>query len=688
MRKCILLFTIFGCAAQARATDPDLSLSTSFEGSGVVRVDETVVLTLGRSLSPDEGRIVVLVGDTDWTSLFEGSGDQRRFQPRSLTFPAGTTELVVYLVSHEGSWDEIGRFPLRVLARGELEVARVSPTLDASLSAQLAEGHDPEENAPLRKTFQDLTLQAALETEHGRGSFRSRSSIKVLGATNDEQALRFGDLGQDAPNVDLAGYAVELEQGPFSVALGDVTHGANRLLIDGFGSRGTRLALRLGRVADVSVASIYGTQLVGWDEFLGFTRSDHRLTAGSLGLELSPTRPGGVRVEASVLNGAVLPLQDFNQGVVNDAERSDGYGLRVIASDARDRLRFDGAFARSSFTNPSDPTLEQGADTVGVEDVTQNARYAEVALDVLQNRPLNESSQATLTLLYRHRRADPLYRSVATQVASDQIENVFGLDAFIGALTAQYSHVRFEDNLDEIASILKTLTRVHNANLAVPFGPLASPYEPSPFLPVLTYTYSRVHQFGADVPTDGGFDPSHIPDQISQSHDLGLSWQDGWFSVAYNFNATSQDNRQPGREDADFNSRVHGLSFGVLRGATIDLSLDLALEMSESLEEPRVDTFERVGFTLGWIPPSGFSLLGSVSTAWNRDDTDTSTGRNIEASAQGAWRFTFRGPDRKPSGTLFIRAATQRARAQDLVFALDEDRSAWQLQAGFTLSAF
>ena len=66
----------------------------------------------------------------------------------------------------------------------------------------------------------------------------------------------------------------------------------------------------------------------------------------------------------------------------------------------------------------------------------------------------------------------------------------------------------------------------------------------------------------------------------------------------------------------------------------------------------------------------------------------TAQGKTVEADAQTGWRTTLRAGHEKPSLLVFVRAATQRARAVEVLLGTDQDRKAWQVAAGITLSAF
>ena len=71
-----------------------LSVSASFDGAGWVRADSAITFALSRLPSPSEGRVAVVVGMTDLTSLFDRSGTTLRYRPRSLPLPSGESEVI------------------------------------------------------------------------------------------------------------------------------------------------------------------------------------------------------------------------------------------------------------------------------------------------------------------------------------------------------------------------------------------------------------------------------------------------------------------------------------------------------------------------------------------------------------------------------------------------------------------
>ena len=177
--------------------------------------------------------------------------------------------------------------------------------------------------------------------------------------------MRFGTLGNNAPQVDLSSYLVQFKLGRAKVNIGSTSFGSSRQLINNFSSRGITITVPITKRFDFSVAALNGTNIVGYGNFFGLGRSKHQLQAATLGVEFLPKRPGGLRLEFSGVNAYIQALNNFSQGSVNDVERSKGGTVRLIATDKSGRFKFDGGFTRSQYRNPADPLLYQGTNTAG-----------------------------------------------------------------------------------------------------------------------------------------------------------------------------------------------------------------------------------------------------------------------------------------------------------------------------------
>src|SRR5262245_17798680 len=505
--KSVFLVTAMVIAAQAGERKPseqsqaspsqELKVTSNLTDQ---EVEPTFALTFtpSRSLPAVEGRLAVLIGQTDISNLLTPTGDSLIYLPRILPLPAGESPIRVFLVTPSNEWRELTQLTLRVKApapaaaspkqsgdqaqtsaSGPAQTATAkkysfTPSLTLGMKSQMAERHFPDTNRPERPTFADMTLQASLKSEITNGRFGAQTQFDVVGSEFRKEALRFASLGADAPKVDLSSYLMQFQLSKAKFQAGHATFGTNRHLINSFGSRGLTLSIPLGKRSDLSLAALNGTSIVGWDNFFGLDRRKHQIVSATLGFEFIGQRPGGLRLEAGALSGSLLPIAGFNQGVINDAEQSKGGSLRLLATDKAQRLKLEGGFTRSLFSNPSDPLLNLNQPVVPVKETTRSAYYLDTSYALLHNLKLSAKKTANLRLNYRLENVDPLFRSVAATTLADRFQHELEITGAVGEITATVSHQQFHDNLAEIPSLLETLSRRYVVGVIVPLGSLAS----------------------------------------------------------------------------------------------------------------------------------------------------------------------------------------------------------------------
>ncbi|CAN5870137.1 hypothetical protein BH24GEM1_BH24GEM1_18500 [soil metagenome] len=665
-----------------------LTVSPEYGPDRWVRPDQPLRVRFSRPLARSEGRPAVLLGRTDVTALTALRGSELTYRPARVPLPRGETELVVYLVSDTGAWHEVGRLPVKLLTTSGFEHAAVIPKIDLVTDGELGQGHSPVD--PQARGFhQDLTASMGFQSAMLRQGWSLETQANAVGVSREEQRLRFNQRGVDAPAFDLSDYLVELGRGPASVALGHTSFGANRHLVSGFSSRGIVGGLRLGPGTQLGLAALNGSSLVGWNNPLGLASPDHRIWSATLGVDLIPSVPGAVHLDATVLDGSLLPVAGFNQGVVNDAEESRGAGLQLTASDPRQRFRLAAGLTRSRFTNPADELLSQGASVVAVRTSSRSARYLEAGLQLLQNHMLGGRTAANLSAGFRHERVDPLFRSIAAGPRADWDQNVLEATAGLGPLSLQYAHSRARDNLADVPSILTTRTRDHTLNGALPLGALLRAPPAAWWWPLLNLSYQVNRQRGDGVPVNGGFNPSHVPDQLLRNATLGLGWQLTSWSLAYRHNVVRQDNRQPGRELADFRSWVHALTLGVTPASAVTLSLDLSDEHQRNLEFATVQRTRRAGLQGDWRLLTNTAFQGFVSFGRSDDSPSTQQTDNTELRFEASQGFNlYRRPESGTQARAFLRYGRNANSLTAPALAPTPDQTRWSLAAGMSLRLY
>ena len=306
--------------ARDTARSPGIRVVANFSADRYVSVRAPIELTFDRMPSRNEGTIAVMIGPADVTSLFERRGRQLVYRSASMRLPSGESEVGVYLVTAD-AWNEVARFPLRVLTPLGFTTASAKPSLSMNNSGQIAEQSEPVASTSDAPAFEDVRFSGGIQTSHQRAGWTFETQENAVGVTDRRQALRFGERGRDAPAVDLSDYVLTARRDRLKLTLGNTTLGSNRHLIDGFGSRGATATIGRSGI-ELSLGALGGSSIVGWDNLLGFARPQHRISAGSLAIELRPQRPGALHLDVTTLTGSLLPQTGFTQNAVTDAERS------------------------------------------------------------------------------------------------------------------------------------------------------------------------------------------------------------------------------------------------------------------------------------------------------------------------------------------------------------------------------
>lgn len=682
----VLALSLF-CAAIVPAAALEVTLVQPANGAWVNQ-SEPVVLRVERAALDAGAKLAVFVGKDDLTPLFRATRTgELRLNPGFIQLPAGEQTLRVYLVRGASDWQQAAEFPIRVLHRSGLEEATFESRLELSEKSQFDYGGSADAGQPSRTNYNDFVGQAGITTRMRRGIFGMRSAWNIIGSSVREEALRFG-VKDGAPRIDLSDYLVEFDVGRAQLGVGHVSYGSQPLLLNGLSNRGLVYRQELGPV-DFSVSAQSGQAITGYSDLLGLTGSDNYIGGATAGFELLKDRPGDLRLEVMYMQSEVVSNLDFNTGQVPDAVENSGYGLRLSGSSPGARIRGSVEYARSEYTNPDDPVLSQGSDLVAVEEGTESARGVDLAIDLLQNRPVTANTSATVTLGFRHSRADPLYRTVSSSVFGDQESNTGSLAASVGLVSFQGEYTRLEDNLDDIPTILKT----RSENLSLGYGlPLkgifstgdgtASAWLPDNF----TQSYLRSHQQGINLPPS--FDPlTHIPDQVTENHAISLGWTFSRLNLNYSFSLGEQDNRQPGRARADFENLSHGVNLGLQ--LTDDLNVSLGAGTTDAKDDEQDLTRKTDSYTvdIDWRFFRRFGFRGSYSLTDADDDRGLAEDHGWTSLTELNARFDLPlGQGRKLPGQFYLRHAAQGNQLTDSVFDLATYYRSWTFTGGFTIS--
>jgi len=686
----IMFAVLAGALEGQQQGDPAITVSPGFDVNRYVPAREPIELILSRVPSAEEGRLAVFVGTSDLTSLFESVGPTLVYRANGVDLPSGESELKVFLVAGT-AWNELTTIALRVLTPLGFEEARLDPGLELRNAGQLAEGHSGSQPAPAEPTYQTIAGTLELQTTHRRNGWSLTSGTHLLGVGDRADALRFSEKGDRASRIDLADYVVRLQGRSAELAVGQVSAGTNRHLIDGFASRGVTTVVGGPRLS-WSLGAQNGTSIVGTDNIFGIENGDHRVVSSGLAMEVFPDRPGALHLDATLLHGSVLATPGFTQGGVISADRSDGYGVQVAASTPSQRVRFLGGLASSASEYATDPPPASGNSLSPAQEHRKNARYGELYVGVFQGSRIFDAVPLTLSMTLRHERVDPLYRSVTAFTQADVQRDGVDLTGNVDAVSVQGSLTRATDNVGAVASLLTNRTRSTSLTVGTPLAALFRVTRGGEWMPTVWYALQRMHQFGAGIPAGGGYTASDIPDQLSVVHDASAQWQAGRWQFAYRVNRSGQDNRQPGRDLWDFTTLTHGGTLGVMAGTGLTLGLDLGLEEQRNEALSQVTHVRRGGVTGNWRPTALTTLDGSVSISRTEDpgagsDTHVSSVQVGIAQGFNLWRSR----EATPQGQAFLRFSrysTEMFNLGSWFAPPTQSLGTWNVASGLTLRLF
>jgi hypothetical protein len=687
------------------ANDPPVpppSVAWLAGGDGILGAGEALHFSLSRPLAPGEGRVVLVVGGTDVSSLLEVDGTRITYRPPAQGLPRGESEVQVYLLLPDDSgWEEVGSLLLRVQVAPGVDRATFAPRLSLSNKGQLAQGQFPDPGSGDRDTFQDFTGQVDLTGDLLRGAGGLKVEANLVGVSRREEALRFREMEGEAPRLDLSRYQLRLTSPQVGLHAGHLSAGTLPDLIRGYSARGVEVAARPTEGLEVSFSALQGSGTVGWSPLLGLGDPGHRLLTARLGGDLLQNRPGRLLLEGHALDGSRLARSSFGRGEIRDTESSRGFGFRLQGATPRERFRMEVTLARSRFNNPPDARVSPEVLALSRPDEAKNALRMEAGLVMVEGVELPRGLRGAIRAGYRWGQVDPLYRSVGSFVRADQMENALDLQGSAGPVALRYTLDRSVDNLDRIPSILRTRSHRHSVDLSLPLrnlpGPGGARVDRSALLPAVTWRYNRTHQFGVNDPIDGGFEPSHIPDQMNDAHNLGLSWQARRLRLGLRGGWTFQDNRQPGREGDDFRNLTAGGSLSLNAHSRFDLSLDGSREEAENRGQARTDVTWSGNVSLTARPGWETGLRVSFAPTRVRDHQGlrerTSTSLNAELSRRVRLPFAGAGSGGAVSvgrreGSAFLRFARRTSTRVDRVLELEDRTRAWTLTSGLSLNLF
>jgi hypothetical protein len=561
--------------------------------------------------------------------------------------------------------------------------------LNVNIKSQLAESRSPDAGVSPRPTFLDAAFTGELSALYPIGTGKLQGKVNLVGTTFKPEALRFGELQERASLVDLSAYSIDFTDGDNKVAVGNVCFGNNPLLVTNVCTRGVTANLKLNNFADLSIGHLSTTAIVGFDNILGIGESNNNLTGATLGVQVMNNASGGVRLETTVMNGSRLPVANFNVGEVVDAEASDGIGFRVTAANDNGRWKADAGFARSTFTagGANDPQLTEGTNAIALQPVTKNAWYAETSYDIFKDVKLDDKRNLALSVNLKVEQADPQFGTLGASVNADRLQAQYGINATIAGANIQFQHTNSEDNIANFPNLLKTRNNTDTISLNVPLQSVLQ--NNSSLLPTISYSYQKTAQNGSIFAAiNGGFDDlSEIPSQLINTQEIGLDWKfSDALSFDYKFSTTFQDNRQQGRENADFNNISHQFSVGWQPSQQLRFNLGYNLTSAQNIEQNLTRFTQSPTFGVSWEFVPDVTLAVNYNFNNDSDSIGESLTRSNGLDLLLTWNFKTNTFGRENPGSVFLRYSGQSNLNRSSIGNINTNSTINTVSAGMSLS--
>jgi hypothetical protein len=567
------------------------------------------------------------------------------------------------------------------------------PSFAISMESQPFQSNFPADTRPEnRATFNDFNLTGSIKTEAKIGNITQESNFDFAGATFKDKTVQFGTLGREAPDVDLSSYLMNVQVGKAKFSLGHTGFGNNRHLVNGFSSRGLSINIPINKHFDVTGGILNGTSLLGVKNFLGVSEIRHQVQSATLGIEFFPKRQNAMRLEVTGFNGYLQALNGVSEGVIVDAERSRGFGLRFITSDKTERFKIEAGYALSRFFNAEDKTLDPNGNAVPLPAVIRSAFYIDSTSQILKDIKLTKTKNLNLSFGFKYEYVEPLYRSLGASPSADKATQDYSLDGSIGEITFQAGHTRANDNLANVPSILKLLTRSNRFSLALPLSVLIGKSDkPSPFLPRLGYAIDRTNNFGAAIPVNGGFevDVATVPDLVNTNQNFSSAWQFKKFNLGYAYSRSYADNRQAGSENKDQLGWVHAVTVGVNPLEILSFTTGFSFDSQENFELAQINRTKTLNLGMTWQPFKRATFTGELSQTLAGDAAKTALTRNVNYSGQFAYTFSREKTGFKKFGMqAFARFADAFVRNRNTIEVSNTQTRTKIMTAGMTFNFF
>ena len=122
-----------------------------------------------------------------------------------------------------------------------------------------------------------------------------------------------------------------------------------------------------------------------------------------------------------------------------------------------------------------------------------------------------------------------------------------------------------------------------------------------------------------------------MPDQITQAHGIASSWQFDQHSFALQSNRSTQDNRQTGRENADFENLQHSLSLNLQQNDNTSWTFSFGSNRQKDVEANKIQYSKSIALSYNWQSITGLAF--SFNYGLSKDDDSLDETENTSTNA-------------------------------------------------------
>ena len=362
--------------------------------------------------------------------------------------------------------------------------------------------------------------------------------------------------------------------------------------------------------------------------------------------------------------------------------------MRTAAND-NGRWKADAGFARSTFTagGANDPQLTEGTNAVALQPVTKNAWYAETSYDILKDVKLDDKRNIALSATIKLEQTDPQFGTLGATVEADRLQAQYGINATIAGANIQFQHTNSEDNIANLPNLLKTKNNSDTISLNVPLQSVLQ--NNSSLLPTISYSYQQTSQNSSIVAAaTGNFeDPSKIPNQLNNTQEIGLDWKfSDTLSFDYKFSNTFQDNRQQGRENADFHNIGHQFTLGWQPSQQLRFNLGYNLTSAQNIERQITRFTQSPTFGVSWEFVPDLTLAVNYNFNNDSDSIGESLTRSNALDLLLTWNFKTNTFGQENPGSVFLRYSNQSNLNSSSIGNINTDSTINTISTGMSLS--